>query len=64
MDRGLSTGTHQDHDGLRERNVTSQANTAATTEASTATREVEPKEKAGKAFGRTPGGTGMSYVPS
>jgi len=61
MDRGLSTGTHQEHDGLRERNVTSQTNPAATTEALTATGDAEPKGKTGKAFGRTPGGTGMSY---
>ncbi|BCR90520.1 phosphatidylethanolamine N-methyltransferase [Aspergillus chevalieri] len=57
MDRGLSTGTHQEHDGLRERNVTSQTNPAATTEALTATGDAEPKGKTGKAFGRTPGGT-------
>lgn len=61
MDRGLSTGTHQEHDGLRERNVISQANSATTTEALTATGEAEPKENTGKAFGRTPGGTGMLY---
>ena len=62
MDSGLSTGTHQHHDGLRERNNVSQSNDTAVPDALTATGEVEPKDKAEgsrKAFGRTPGGTGM-----
>lgn len=63
MDSGLSTGTHHRHDGLRERNNVSQSNNnTAVPDAMTATGEVEPKDKAEgnkKAFGRTPGGTGM-----
>lgn len=62
MDSGLSTGTHHQHDGLRERNNVSQSNNTAVPDALTATGEVELKDKAEgskKAFGRTPDGTGM-----
>lgn len=69
MDRGLSTGTHQQHDGLRERNAASQqpSTTATTTspEALAAAGELEPQDKPGgdgKAFGRTPDGTGTFLV--
>ncbi|EAW14456.1 phosphatidylethanolamine N-methyltransferase [Aspergillus clavatus NRRL 1] len=60
MDRGLSTGTHQEDDGLRERIVASQSGAALTPEALTATGEGLLKDKTGKemkTYGRTPGGT-------
>ncbi|OJJ37517.1 hypothetical protein ASPWEDRAFT_26893 [Aspergillus wentii DTO 134E9] len=55
MDRGLSTGTHRENDGLRERIPTS-----VSPEALAATGEVEVTDKEGnelKTFGRTPDGT-------
>ncbi|KAK9852752.1 uncharacterized protein MYU51_007961 [Penicillium brevicompactum] len=58
MDQGLSTGSHQKTDGLRERN--SRADSTVGREALTATGEVEVKDKDGnelKTFGRTPDGT-------
>lgn len=61
MDRGLSTGTHQSHDGLRERNAPDSV--APGVESLAASGEIEPKDKAGSGgitFGRTPDGTGMS----
>lgn len=61
MDRGLSTGTHQADDGLRERTVASQSSSAPGLEALTATGEGEVKDKAGKGkktYGRTPDGKG------
>ncbi|KAL4878895.1 phospholipid methyltransferase-domain-containing protein [Aspergillus karnatakaensis] len=57
MDRGLSTGTHHESDGLRERTVTSQGDLTVNTEQSTVTAESNGKDKAGKTFGRTPDGT-------
>ena len=64
MDRGLSTGTHQQHDGLRERNAP--ATTAApSVDTLAASGEVASKDKAegdGKTFGRTPDGTGMLFL--
>ena len=69
MDRGLSTGTHQSHDGLRERNARDSATAAAApaaVESLAASGEVESKDKAGSTagitFGRTPDGTGMSSL--
>lgn len=59
MDQGLSTGSHQFSDGLRERN--SRADSTVSREALTAVGEVEVKDKDGnelKTFGRTPDGTG------
>ena len=61
MDQGLSTGAHQNTDGLRERNL--RADSTVGREALTATGEVEVKDKDGnelKTFGRTPDGTGKS----
>ncbi|CAI7610460.1 unnamed protein product [Penicillium bialowiezense] len=58
MDQGLSTGSHQFSDGLRERN--SRADSTVSREALTAVGEVEVKDKDGnelKTFGRTPDGT-------
>lgn len=65
MDRGLSTGTHQSHDGLRERNVPDSATPAAAgVESLAASGGLESKDKSkstgGITFGRTPDGTGMS----
>ena len=66
MDRGLSTGTHQSHDGLRVRNVPDSATApvAAETGSLAASGELESKDKnestGGITFGRTPDGTGMS----
>lgn len=63
MDRGLSTGTHQQHDGLRERNAPATV-AAPNVDALAASGEVNPKDKAGsdgKTFGRTPDGTGMFF---
>jgi|tagenome__1003787_1003787.scaffolds.fasta_scaffold16736903_1 hypothetical protein len=63
MDQGLSTGAHQDIDGLRERNV--RADSTVGREALTATGEAEAKDKAGnelKTFGRTPDGTGKPLM--
>lgn len=59
MDQGLSTGTHQEIDGLRERLRC--ADSTVGREALTAVGEVEIKDKDGnelKTFGRTPDGTG------
>lgn len=62
MDQGLSTGAHQDIDGLRERNI--RVDSTVGREALTAFGEVEIKDKEGKdgkelkTFGRTPDGTG------
>lgn len=62
MDQGLSTGAHQDIDGLRERNT--RVDSTVGREALTAMGEVEIKDKEGKdgkelkTFGRTPDGTG------
>jgi phosphatidylethanolamine N-methyltransferase len=61
MDRGLSTSTQIDDEGLRERNVASQSASTLSPEALTATGDVEFKDKANndsKTFGRTPDGTG------
>ncbi|KAJ5560974.1 hypothetical protein N7535_009171 [Penicillium sp. DV-2018c] len=58
MDQGLSTGAHQDIDGLRERNVRTDSTVGR--EALTAAGEMEAKDKDGKSlktFGRTPDGT-------
>ncbi|KAJ5250123.1 hypothetical protein N7489_000533 [Penicillium chrysogenum] len=58
MDQGLSTGAHQDTDGLRERNT--RVDSTVGREALTAVGEGEIKDKDGKAsktFGRTPDGT-------
>lgn len=58
MDQGLSTGTHQEFDGLRERKC---VDSTVGREALTAVGEVEIKDKDGnelKTFGRTPDGTG------
>ncbi|KAH8429579.1 phosphatidylethanolamine N-methyltransferase [Aspergillus melleus] len=57
MDSGLSTGTQAGNEGLRERNVPSQSAPKLTTEALTATGDVEPKDQHSKTFGRTPDGT-------
>ncbi|KAE8140619.1 Phosphatidylethanolamine N-methyltransferase [Aspergillus pseudotamarii] len=60
MDRGLSTSTRIDDEGLRERHVASQSTSTLSPEALTATGDVELKDKAGKdckTFGRTPDGT-------
>jgi phosphatidylethanolamine N-methyltransferase len=57
MDQGLSTGAHQDIDGLRERNL--RVDSTVGREALTAAAEVEIKDgKKQKTFGRTPDGTG------
>lgn len=58
MDRGLSTGTQNESEGLRERNVASQSASTLTPDALTATGDVEPKDKESKTYGRTPDGTG------
>jgi phosphatidylethanolamine N-methyltransferase len=63
MDQGLSTGAHQDTDGLRERNT--RVDSTVGREALTAVGEGEIKDKDGKAsktFGRTPDGTGKLAV--
>ena len=63
MDQGLSTGTHQESGGLRERNLRTDSTVGR--EALTAVGEVEIKDKDGKAsktFGRTPDGTGKLAV--
>ncbi|GES60110.1 phosphatidylethanolamine N-methyltransferase [Aspergillus terreus] len=59
MDRGLSTGTHNDNEGLRERPVASQSASTLSPEALTATGDIEPKDtgKELKTYGRTPDGT-------
>lgn len=64
MDRGLSTGTHNDNEGLRERPVASQSASTLSPEALTATGDVEPKDtgKELKTYGRTPDGTGKSLL--
>jgi hypothetical protein len=65
MDQGLSTGAHQDIDGLRERNVRTDSTVGR--EALTAAGEMEAKDKDGKhlkTFGRTPDGTGKLYTKS
>lgn len=59
MDRGLSTGAHHPDDGLRERNVAAQSDLNVNAEKS-AVIDDNGKDKAGKTFGRTPDGTGMS----
>lgn len=67
MDRGLSTSTRIDDEGLRERNVTSQSTSTLSPEALTATGDVELKDKTGKdckTFGRTPDGTGTCFSSS
>jgi phosphatidylethanolamine N-methyltransferase len=61
MDQGLSTGTQQTHDGLRER-VSRPDSTGR--DALMASGEVEFVDKFGhelKTFGRTPDGTGMTH---
>ncbi|KAA8648246.1 hypothetical protein EYZ11_006730 [Aspergillus tanneri] len=60
MDRGLSTGTDSGNEGLRERTVPPQSNSALSPEALMATGDVEPKDEIGrdsKTYGRTPDGT-------
>lgn len=59
MDRGLSTGAHHSDDGLRDRNVAAQSDLNVNMEKSPITDD-NGKDKAGKTFGRTPDGTGMS----
>ncbi|KGO56071.1 Phospholipid methyltransferase [Penicillium expansum] len=57
MDQGLSTGAHQDIDGLRERNT--RVDSTVGREALAAVGEVEIEDKDGKeskTFGRTPDG--------
>ncbi|KAL4946371.1 hypothetical protein BDV06DRAFT_182875 [Aspergillus oleicola] len=56
MDRGLSTGTQQPDNGLRERAVTHQSDLTVVENPTTAS-ENNGKDKAGKTFGRTPDGT-------
>lgn len=63
MDQGLSTGAHQETDGLRERNVRTDSTVGR--EALTAVGEMDLKDKDGhdsKTFGRTPDGTGKLLV--
>lgn len=61
MDRGLSTGSHLDTNGLRERNVSSQPGSTGPPDALAASGEVETKDKKPgkemKTFGKTPDGT-------
>lgn len=63
MDQGLSTGAHQDIDGLRERNT--RVDSTVGREALAAVGEVEIEDKDGKeskTFGRTPDGKGKLVI--
>lgn len=65
MDRGLSTGTNSEPNGLRERNVAAQPSSTIVDapDALAASGEVDIKDESGKelkTFGRTPDGTGRS----
>lgn len=64
MDRGLSTGTANESDGLRARTAPPQSNAANSGALATA-GELDSKDKAGKdlkTFGRTPDGTGRWLI--
>ena len=65
MDRGLSTGTANESDGLRARAAPPQSNAANSGALATA-GELDSKDKVGtdlKTFGRTPNGTGRWLIP-